>query len=53
MDRVAITKEVVTLIEEEVRNRTNSDVMFFRAKKYSNYGVPMFSVGNHYFSSYD
>lgn len=53
VDRVAITKEVVTLIEEEVRNRTNSDVMFFRAKKYSNYGVPMFSVGNHYFSSYD
>lgn len=52
-DRVDITKDVVILIEEEMRNRTNSEVMFFRTKYYSNYGTPMFSVGNHYFSSYD
>lgn len=53
VDRVNITKEVVTLIEEEMRNRMNNEVMYFHARDYGKYGVPMFSVGNHYFSSYD
>ena len=53
VDRVDITKEVVTLIEEEMRTRTNNEVMYFHARNYGKYGVPMFSVGNHYFSSYD
>ena len=53
VDRVDITEEVVRLIEEEVQNRTNCDVIFFHADRYGNYGTPMFSVGNHYFSSYE
>lgn len=44
---------ICKLVEEELESRTNSEVMFFRAGKYSNYGTPMLSVGNHYFSSYD
>ena len=50
VDRVDITEEVVRLVEEEVNNRTNYEVVFFHADHYSKYGVPMFSVGNHYFS---
>ena len=53
VDRVDITEEVVRLVEEEVNNRTNYEVVFFHADHYSKYGVPMFSVGNHYFSSYE
>lgn len=53
VDRVEITEEVVRLVEEEVQNRTNSDVIFFHANRYGDYGTPMFSVGNHYFSSYE
>ena len=53
VDRVDITEEVVRLVEEEVNNRTNYEVVFFHADHYGKYGVPMFSVGNHYFSSYE
>lgn len=53
VDRVDITEEVVRLVEEEVNNRTNYGVVFFHADHYGKYGVPMFSVGNHYFSSYE
>lgn len=52
-ERCAVTDEVRELVREEVLSRTNSDVIFFRARSYSCYGVPMFQVGNHYFSSYD
>lgn len=52
-ERCSLTDEVVRLVEEEVAERTNSEVMFFHANKYGAYGTPMFSVGNHYFSSYD
>ena len=45
--------ELVKLVEEELENRTDYDVVFFNAGHYSDYGVPMFQVGNHYFSSYD
>ena len=29
------------------------DVIFFRTERYSDYGVPMFQIEHHYFSSYD
>lgn len=40
------------VVREELRQRTNYDVIFFTAGKYGKYGVPMFQVGNDYFSSY-
>lgn len=52
VDRCYVKEELCQLIREEIRSRTNYDVMFFTAGKYGNYGEPMFSVGNHYFSSY-
>lgn len=51
VDRCTVTDELCQLVEEELKSRTSYDVVFFRAEKYGNYGTPMFSVGNHYFSS--
>lgn len=48
-----VKEELVDLVEEELLERTNSEVVFFRTRQYSVYGVPMFQVGHHYFSSYD
>lgn len=52
-NRVTVTDDICELVREEIQSRQNSDVMFFTAGKYGAYGVPMFSVGNHYFSSYE
>lgn len=51
--RCYVMDALVKLVEEELENRTDYDVVFFNAGHYSDYGVPMFQVGNHYFSSYD
>lgn len=48
-----VMDEIRNLVLEEVESRTNGDVMFFRTKKYSKYGSPLFKVGAHYFSSHD
>lgn len=53
VDRCYVKEELVDLVKEELRNRTNYDVAFFRTERYSDYGVPMFQVEHHYFSSYD
>jgi len=53
IDRCYVKDELVQLVREEIANRTNYDVVFFRAEHFSDYGIPMFQVGNHYFSSYD
>lgn len=45
-------EDLVQLVEEEMNSRTNSEVVFFRTRHYSAYGVPAFREGNHYFSSY-
>lgn len=51
--RCYVKDELVQLVREELKNRTNYDVIFFRTQHYHSYGVPMFQVGAHYFSSYD
>ena len=45
--------DLIQLVREEIIHRTNRDVIFFQAGGYSIYGVPLFQVGGHYFSSYD
>lgn len=52
-ERVTVTDDICELVREEINNRQNSEVIFFTAGKYSRYGVPMFQVENHYFSSYE
>ncbi len=53
VDRCRVQEDICTLVYEELESRTNYDVIFFTAGKYSAYGVPMFQVGNHYFSRYE
>lgn len=53
VDRCEVLPDICRLVEDEINSRTNGDVVFFSAGDYSNYGVPMFSEGNHYFSSYN
>ena len=52
-DRCHPSDDICQLVREEVSCRTNYDVMFFTAGYYGNYGVPMFAIGDHYFSSYE
>jgi len=52
VDRCEVRDDICQLVREELKNRTNHEVIFFTAGRYSDYGVPMFQVGNHYFSSY-
>lgn len=49
--RVQATDETRRLVQEELENRTNYDVIYFYAGKYSTYGDPMFQDGNCWFSS--
>lgn len=53
IDCCYVKEELIQLVREELENRTNYDVIFFNAGHYSRYGVPMFQVGHHYFSSYN
>lgn len=51
VDRCYVKDDIRQLVIEELTNRTNYDVMFFRGGCYSSYGTPMFQVENHYFNS--
>lgn len=53
IDRCEVREELCALVRDELESRTNYDVVFFNAHHYSKYGVQLFQVGNHYFSSYD
>lgn len=52
VNRCYVRDDIVQLVKEELLNRTNSDCVFFRMGRYSDYGKPMFKEGCHYFSSY-
>ena len=53
VDRCYVKDEIVDLVKEELKNRTDYEVIFFRTERYSDFGVPMFQVEHHYFSSYE
>lgn len=53
VDRCHVDEYICQLVREELKSRTNTEVIFFHAGKYSNYGSPLMQVGNHYFSSYN
>lgn len=45
------TDDIYDLIREELINRTNQDVVYFRTGKYHSVGKPYDKVGDHYFST--
>lgn len=53
IDRCEVREDICQLVREEAKVRANYEVMFFTAGNYGKYGVPMFQVENHYFSSYE
>lgn len=53
VDRCYVKDEIRELVVEEMESRMNYDTIFFQAGDYSKYGTPLFSEGNHYFSSYE
>ena len=53
VDKCYVKEDICDLVREELQSRTNYDVVYFTAGDYGKYGTPMFSVGNHYFCSYD
>lgn len=52
VNKCYVKDSIRKLVLEELQNRTNNEVVFFRTGKYSDYGTPVFKVGNHYFSKY-
>ena len=51
-DRCQSNKDLNKMIIEEYNNRSDSDIVYFTADHYGEYGKRLFSVGNHYFASY-
>ena len=53
VDKCYVSEDICQLIRDELRNRTNSDVIYFCTGDYIGYGTPMFAEGGHFFSSYN
>lgn len=50
VERCKVTDELCQLVKEELHERLDSKVVYFRTGRYSSYGTPAFKCGNHYFS---
>lgn len=50
--RCYVRDDIVQLVKEELVERTNSEVIYFRMTRYHSFGTPMFQEGCHYFSGY-
>lgn len=44
------TPDVYRIVSEELENRTNNEVLYFRTKHYHTFGTPLFKEDDHYFS---
>lgn len=53
LDRCCVRDDICQLVKEELINRSNYDVVFFRTDYFSTYGQPLFQVGNIFFSASD
>ena len=52
VDRCEVRDDIVELVREELKSRSNYHVLYFRTDRFSDYGTPMFKLGNHCFSEY-
>lgn len=48
-----VKNDIYELVCEELEDRMEYECIYFRTKRYSSCGTPMYKVGHHYFSSYD
>lgn len=51
VDRCYVDENICELVRDELKSRTNNDVLYFHADRYGKYGTPLLIEGNHYFSS--
>lgn len=51
IDRCVATDSLIELVEDELNERTDHSVVYFRTGHYSSYGSPVKKVGHHYFSA--
>ena len=47
---VTPSEETYRIVAEELDNRTNTEVLYFRTKHYHTFGTPLFKEDDHYFS---
>ena len=52
VERCYVRDDIRQLVIEEIQNRTNFNIHYFRTNHYHNFGKPVVQVGNHYFSTY-
>lgn len=52
IDKCYVSEDICELVKDELRNRTNSEVLWFRAGYFCKYGEPLLVEGNHYFSKH-
>lgn len=52
IDRCYVNEHIRDLVLEEIEERVNDEIVFFRTGHYSIYGEPAFRYENHYFSTY-
>lgn len=50
INRCEVREDYCQLVREELENRTNSDVLYFRTDHYFNWGTPLVQSDNVYFS---
>ena len=50
LNRCEVREDICQLVREELKNRTNSEVLYFRTDHYHSFGERVGKVGNHYFS---
>lgn len=50
VNRCYVRDDIVQLVNEEIRSRTNYDVLYFRSGHFFSWATPLFQVGGHYFS---
>ena len=51
VNKCYVRDDIRKLVIEELENRTNTEVLYFRTGHYTQFGKPLFKEGNHYFST--
>lgn len=50
LERVEYNEYIAKLVLEEMNNRTNNEVIYFKTNGFFNFGTPLFQEGSHFFS---